>query len=178
MKKIYNFTTDKKEILDVLDERRKFMDDFFMCFHPWGKKKPKIVFTNGCFDLIHSQHINLLNKSKELGFYLIVGINSDKSVKLLKGEDRPIFSEEERAFILSSLEAVDCVIIFDDYSVLDLIKFIKPDIMTKGDDYNVNQLGDVGGEFVKTYDGKLELIPTKRGMSTSDIINKIVKIYK
>ena len=178
MKKIYNFTTDKKEILEVLDVRRKFVNYFFMCFHPWSKKKAKIVFTNGCFDLIHSQHVNLLNKSKELGFYLVVGVNSDKSVKLLKGEDRPIFNEDDRAFILSSLEAVDCVIIFDDYSVLDLIKFIKPDIITKGDDYQINQLNNVGGEFVKEYGGKLEIIPTKKVMATSDIINIIIKIYK
>jgi rfaE bifunctional protein nucleotidyltransferase chain/domain len=178
MKKIFNFTTDKEEILEELVSQRKFIEQFFMWYLPFGKKKSKIVFTNGCFDLIHPQHVNLLNKSKELGCYLIVGMNSDKSVKLLKGEDRPIFNEEDRAYMLSNLVAVDCVIIFDDHSVLDLIKFIKPDVMTKGDDYNVNQLEDVGGNFVKEYGGKIELVPTKKGLATSDIINKIIKLQK
>jgi D-beta-D-heptose 7-phosphate kinase/D-beta-D-heptose 1-phosphate adenosyltransferase len=160
MKRIFNFTTDKEEI-------KKLVED-----HQWWEHR-KIVFTNGCFDLIHSQHVNLIDESKKLGDYLIVGMNSDKSVKLLKGEGRPIIGEEDRAQMLSSLRSVDYVVIFDEFSVLDLIKFIKPDIITKGDDYKVDDLNDVGGSFVKTYGGKLELVPTRKGSSTSDIINKI-----
>ena len=159
MKQIYNFTTEKEEIFELLVKLR------------WFKKS--IVFTNGCFDLLHSQHINLLDESKKLGDYLIVGMNSDKSVKLLKGESRPIIGEEDRSQMLASMRSVDYVIIFDDYSVLDLIKYLKPDIITKGDDYKVDQLNDVGGEFIKSYGGKLELIPTRKGSQTSDIIKKI-----
>ena len=156
MKRIFNFTTDKEEILNLVIGHHK-----------------KIVFTNGCFDLLHSQHINLLNESKKLGDILIVGMNSDKSVKLLKGENRPIIGEEDRSQMLSSMRSVDYVIIFDEYSVLDLIKYLKPDIITKGDDYKSEQLNDMGGDYVKLYGGKLGLIPTRKGSSTSDIINKI-----
>lgn len=160
MKRIFNFTTDKEEIKNLV------------VGHQWWEHK-KIVFTNGCFDLLHSQHINLLNESKKLGDFLIVGMNSDKSVKLLKGDSRPIIGEDDRSQMLASIRSVDYVIIFDEFSVLDLIKFICPDIITKGNDYKVDELDDVGGLFIKTYGGKLELIPTRKGSQTSDIINKI-----
>jgi len=164
MKKIYNFTTDKDEISELLYNLR------------WTNKK--IVFTNGCFDLTHSIHINLLNESKKIGDVLIVGINSDKSVKLLKGEDRPIINEIDRTYVLSNIISVDYVIVFDEYSVEELIKFTNPDIITKGDDYNVNDLDDVGGKHMRDNNKRIELIPTRDGLRTSDIINKIIKIYK
>lgn len=161
MKRIFNFTTDREEINELVGKHIK------------KDHNKKVVFTNGCFDLLHSQHINLLNESKKLGDFLIVGMNSDKSVKLLKGDSRPIIGEDDRAQMLASMRSVDYVIIFDDYSVLDLIKYFKPDIITKGDDYKEEQLNDVGGNYVKLYGGKLVLVPTRKGSQTSDIINKI-----
>jgi rfaE bifunctional protein nucleotidyltransferase chain/domain len=166
MKKIFNFTTEKLEITKLLHKLEKV------------DKVKSIVFTNGCFDLTHSIHVNLLNESKKLGDILIVGMNSDESVKQLKGDDRPIICENDRAFVLSNLISVDYIIIFDEVSVLDLIKFINPDIITKGDDYNVNDLNDVGGKYMKENNKRIELIVTRNGLRTSDIINKIIKTYK
>ena len=160
-KKIYNFTTDKKEISELIDIL-------------W--KDHSVVFTNGCFDLIHADHIHIINKSKKLGDILIVGMNSDKSVKLLKGSNRPIVNESDRAFILLSLASVDYLIIFDEYSVAELIEFIKPDIITKGSDYKVEQLESVGGKFMVENGKRVKLIPIRGSVSTSDLISKILKL--
>jgi rfaE bifunctional protein nucleotidyltransferase chain/domain len=160
-KVIYNFETEKEEISQLLYELRD----------------KKIIFTNGCFDLIHTNHINLLSKSKDLGDVLIVGVNSDHSVKLLKGDDRPIVSESSRVYTLSGLRSVDYIILFDDYSVDSLVRFIKPDIITKGGDYTVDQLDNVGGTFMKESGGKTIIISNREEMSTSDLISKILKIY-
>jgi D-beta-D-heptose 7-phosphate kinase/D-beta-D-heptose 1-phosphate adenosyltransferase len=132
-----------------------------------------IVFTNGCFDILHSGHASLLNESRDLGEALIVGLNSDESVRLLKGQDRPVNNQDDRAYLLSSMYAVDHVIIFDEYSVLDLIKFIKPDIITKGGDYTPEQLANDGGDFMKEIGGELVIIPITRQTSTTTIIDKI-----
>ena len=162
---IYNFETDKEKIMLMLNEHQY-----------WDPKT--IVFTNGCFDVFHSGHVKLLNESKALGDRLIVGLNSDKSVRMLKGEGRPINNEEERALILDGVGAVDDVIIFNDYSVLDLIKFIKPNIITKGGDYTKRKLEKVGGAFMKEIGGKLIIIPvvkdkTNKKISTSSIIKNL-----
>lgn len=156
---IYNFTKDKEEILEMI-ERHQYWEN-------------KIVFTNGCFDIFHAGHVSLLNESKNFGDILIVGMNSDKSVRLLKGEGRPINGEDDRALIISSICVVDHVIIFDEFSVIDLIKFIKPDIITKGGDYTVEQLSEVGGDFMKEIGGEVKLIPITKETSTTKIIKKI-----
>ncbi len=137
---------------------------------PWGKSK-KIVFTNGCFDIIHAGHISYLNEAKSLGDILIVGLNSDNSVKRLKGEGRPIICEKDRAYVLSSLKPVDYVIIFDEDTPYKLIKEIKPDILVKGGDYEGKDV--VGKDMVESYGGKFILINFLEGKSTSGIINKI-----
>lgn len=127
----------------------------------------KIVFTNGCFDILHKGHVSYLQKAKKLGDILVVGLNSDKSVKALKGEDRPINSQEDRAFLLASLECVDYVIIFDDLTPYELIKSISPQILVKGADYEGKEV--VGHEFAQ----EVKLIDFVEGKSTTDIIKKI-----
>lgn len=126
-----------------------------------------IVFTNGCFDILHKGHVSYLQKAKELGEILVVGLNSDRSVKALKGEDRPINSQEDRAYLLASLECVDFVIIFDELTPYELIKEISPKILVKGADYEGKEV--VGSEFAK----EVRLLEFVQGRSTSNIIKKI-----
>ena len=128
---------------------------------------PKIVFTNGCFDILHRGHVEYLQKAKELGDLLILGLNSDLSVKRLKGENRPINNEEDRAIVLSALECVDFIIIFDEDTPFELLKNLKPDILVKGGDYKLENV--IGKEFAK----ETVLIDFVDGYSTTKIINKI-----
>lgn len=128
---------------------------------------PKIIFTNGCFDILHRGHVEYLQKAKELGDLLILGLNSDLSVKRLKGENRPINNEEDRAIVLSALECVDFIIIFDEDTPFELLKNLKPDILVKGGDYKLENV--IGKEFAK----ETVLIDFVDGYSTTKIINKI-----
>ncbi len=136
-----------------------------------GNKKPVIVFTNGCFDIIHSGHLDLLKEAKSYGDKLIVGLNSDKSISKLKGPDRPIISQSERKKILSALKFVDEVVIFNEENPLKLIKKLKPNILVKGADYTKEQV--IGGKFVESYGGQIKLVKLTKGKSTSNIIDKI-----
>ena len=136
-----------------------------------GSKKQVIVFTNGCFDIIHSGHLDLLKEAKSYGDKLIVGLNSDKSISKLKGSDRPIINQSERKKILSALKFVDEVIIFNEENPLKLIKKLKPNILVKGADYTKEQV--VGGKFVESYGGQIKLVKLTKGKSTSNIIDKI-----
>ena len=136
-----------------------------------GNKEQVIVFTNGCFDIIHSGHLDLLKEARSYGDKLIVGLNSDKSISKLKGPDRPIIGQSERKKILSALKFVDEVIIFNEENPLKLIKKLKPSILVKGADYTKEQV--VGGEFVESYGGQIKLVKLVKGKSTSNIINKI-----
>lgn len=136
-----------------------------------SKTYMKIGFTNGCFDLIHPGHIKLLKESKLECDFLILGVNSDRSVKSNKGNNRPINSELDRAKILKSLKYVDMVIIFDDKTPLNLIKKIKPDILIKGNDYQTDQIA--GADFVKSYGGNIKLVSLVKDKSTTNIISKI-----
>ncbi len=131
----------------------------------------KIAFTNGCFDILHRGHVEYLEKAKEKADVLIVGLNSDESVRLLKGEGRPYVSEGDRAFILSRLEAVDIVCIFNEDTPLELIKKAQPDVLIKGGDYTVDTI--VGREIVESSGGKVLTIPLVTGRSTTSILNKI-----
>ena len=135
-----------------------------------GKSK-KIVFTNGCFDIIHAGHITYLNEAKTLGDILIVGLNSDKSVRRLKGGDRPIVNEKDRAYVLSNLKPVDYVVMFDEDTPYELIKEIKPDVLVKGADYEGKNIA--GSDIVESSGGKTVLINFIEGKSTSGIIKKI-----
>ncbi len=136
----------------------------------------KIVFTNGCFDIIHRGHVEYLNKAKKLGDVLIVGINSDESVKKIKGDKRPIIPLYSRAYILDNLKAVDFVVPFDEETPIELIKIIKPDVHVKGGDYKEEDLPEA--EIVKGYGGEIKIIPLIEGYSTTKIINWILNKYK
>ncbi|MBL7171033.1 MAG: D-glycero-beta-D-manno-heptose 1-phosphate adenylyltransferase [Candidatus Omnitrophica bacterium] len=135
------------------------------------KKGKKIVFTNGCFDILHQGHIKILEAAKSKGDILVVGLNSDKSVRGLKGKGRPIQGEKERARILASLRMVDYVVIFNESTPLRLIKSIKPDVLVKGSDYRNKKV--VGGKEVKEAGGKVYLFPVVKGYSSTDIIKKL-----
>ncbi len=130
-----------------------------------------IVFTNGCFDLLHAGHIQYLQASRALGECLVVGLNSDASVRRLKGDGRPILGEEERAEILSALSCVDYVVVFDEDTPKELIAAVRPDVLTKGADYERADI--VGAELVASWGGRVERIPLVEGRSTSDIVRRI-----
>lgn len=131
----------------------------------------KIVFTNGCFDIIHRGHIEYLNEAKSLGGFLVVGLNSDSSVRKLKGPERPVVNETDRAFVLSSLKAVDAVIIFDEETPYELIKFVRPDFLVKGGDWKKEDI--VGSDVVEGYGGKVISLKFVDSYSTSSFISKI-----
>ncbi len=131
----------------------------------------KIVFTNGCFDILHLGHITYLEEAKAKGDILVVGLNSDDSVKRLKGPERPIKDEKSRASILAALSSVDVVIIFEDDTPISLIKAVQPDILVKGGDYKKEQI--VGADFVERTGGQVVIIPFLEGHSSTDLINKL-----
>jgi len=135
-----------------------------------------IIFTNGCFDIVHAGHIDYMNKAKKLGDVLIVGVNSDTSVKRIKGRTRPIVDLDNRLRLLQGFSVIDYLCVFDDDTPLELIKKVKPNILVKGEDWK--DKGVVGEDFVKTYGGSVELIGLLPGISTSIIIDKILKAYK
>ncbi len=141
----------------------------------------RIVFTNGCFDILHIGHVNYLEQAKALGDTLILALNSDASVRSIKGSPRPIVPQEERAYILASLEVVDYVIIFDEDTPLTLIEDIEPDVLVKGGDWDQETV--VGGASVEKRGGRVVIIPQVRGTetdlsaSTTNMINRIVKRY-
>ena len=137
----------------------------------WRSANKKIVFTNGCFDLIHLGHIEVLARSADLGDILIIGVNTDSSIKELKGNNRPIIEENSRAQQLASLEFVDAVILFNEQTPLELIKVIKPNVITKGGDYNSEQV--VGNEIAVKNNGEVIIIPLTQGYSTTSILDKI-----
>lgn len=135
------------------------------------RKGEKVVFTNGVFDLLHVGHLDYLTKSKKMADLLIVGLNTDSSSRLLKGEGRPLNSETDRAELLTGLKCVDLVVIFPEETPLELIKILKPDFLVKGSDYSTDEI--VGSEFVESYGGKVLSIELKAGYSTSDLIERI-----
>jgi len=135
----------------------------------------KVVFTNGCFDLIHAGHIDYLNKAKALGDILIVGLNTDNSVKRIKGDKRPIINEDERAEIISNLKPVDYVIFFDKETPSELINELVPDILIKGADWKIDEI--VGGETVLANGGEVKTIKFVNDQSTSKIIDLITSRY-
>ncbi len=140
------------------------------------RKKGRIVFTNGCFDLIHIGHISYLRRAKAIGDFLWIGINSDSSVRLIKGNNRPIIAELDRVEILSSFRFVDFITLFNDITPLELIKQIRPDILVKGGDYTEETV--VGSNFVNYISGKTVILPFVKGKSSTLIIEKIRKLYE
>jgi rfaE bifunctional protein nucleotidyltransferase chain/domain len=135
----------------------------------------KIVFTNGCFDILHVGHIRYLTKARKMGDLLIVGLNTDRSVRMIKGDKRPIVSEKERAEVLAALEIVDYVVLFDEPDPLRLIAALKPDILVKGADWSKDEI--VGREVVEKAGGKIARIPLVPGSSSTNVIEKILNAY-
>ncbi|MFN3873512.1 MAG: D-glycero-beta-D-manno-heptose 1-phosphate adenylyltransferase [Ignavibacterium sp.] len=136
----------------------------------------KVVFTNGCFDLIHSGHVDYLVKAKQLGDILIVGLNTDASVRRIKGEKRPILTQDERAFIVSNLKPVDYVTFFDEDTPAEIIADLIPDILVKGADWSIDKI--VGRDVVEASGGEVKTIEFVNDQSTSKIIQTILNRYK
>ena len=137
----------------------------------WRFLGKKIVFTNGCFDLLHLGHIDYLAKAANLGDKLVIGLNSDSSTSLLKGPGRPITDQKSRSFILAAFSFVDAVIVFDEQTPIELIKWIKPDVLVKGSDYNVDQI--IGSDIVLQNGGTVQTLEYLPGYSTTLIEQKI-----
>ena len=140
----------------------------------WQDQGDEVVFTNGCFDILHMGHIDYLEGARELGDHLVIGLNSDASTRRLKGETRPINTEHSRAYLLASLGVVDLVTIFEEDTPADLIKMVVPDILVKGGDYSADSV--VGGDTVREHGGKVVILPFKEGYSTTSIEEKILAL--
>ena len=149
----------------------KTLTDLSKDVYRWKFFGEKVVFTNGCFDILHAGHIESLTQAAALGDVLIVGLNSDASIKRLKGEHRPIQQENNRAILLSSLYMVNAVVIFEEDTPLELIKTILPDVLVKGGDYTPESV--VGAKEVMENGGRVEIIPLVPGLSTTNIEQKL-----
>ena len=137
----------------------------------WKAAGEKVAFTNGCFDILHVGHVDYLEKARATGDRLVVGLNTDASVRRLKGQTRPVVPEHGRSRVVAALGFVDLVVLFDEDTPKSLIEAVKPDILIKGDDYSVENI--VGADFVISRGGKVQTIPLVKGFSTSTIIEKI-----
>ncbi|HAO92655.1 MAG: glycerol-3-phosphate cytidylyltransferase [Deltaproteobacteria bacterium GWC2_56_8] len=139
------------------------------------KKRRKVVFTNGCFDIIHAGHVRYLSKARSLGDVLVLGLNSDSSVHSIKGPTRPIVPEGERAEVLSALSCIDYIVLFSDPTPLKLIEAIEPDILAKGADWAAKDI--VGGEAVRRAGGRIARVTLVKGKSTTNIIKRILELH-
>jgi rfaE bifunctional protein nucleotidyltransferase chain/domain len=138
----------------------------------WRLKDEKIVFSNGCFDIIHRGHVEYLERAKQEGSKLVIGLNSDDSVRRMnKGPGSPFYDQESRAIVISALQFVDAVALFDEDTPLELIKLVKPDVLVKGADYDPETV--VGADFLKTYGGIVKTVPLTEGFSTSALVRRI-----
>lgn len=156
---------------DMLNVEEKIVPREFFAQNDLKLHDRKIVFTNGCFDVLHYGHIRYLLEAKRLGDLLVVGLNSDDSVRRLKGSTRPINGEHERAFVLAALTCVDYVTLFEEDTPDKLIKIVRPDVLVKGGDYTLDQI--VGAEFVQRNGGTVTTIPFVEGFSTTRTIEKL-----
>ena len=195
MKKLLNLDRIKEKIFFYNPEKTTYIDEFnctvddesisayfYLPHNPcedlvndvvvdWKQTGKEIVFTNGCFDIIHRGHIEVLAQTADLGNKLIIGLNSDISIQKLKGKNRPIIEEQSRAILLASLEFVDAVVIFSEDTPLKLISALLPDVLAKGGDYEIETI--VGHEIVQQNGGKVKLVPFLDGFSSTTIIDKI-----
>ncbi len=152
------------------------LNELLILKRSWSKSGKKVVWTNGCFDIMHAGHVEYLQQAKDFGDILVVGMNSDNSVRALKGADRPICSEHHRAQVLAALECVDFVIIFDEKSPVKIIERFQPDIYIKGGDYTIDTIDQIERTVVENYGGKIIILPEVKGISTSILIEKIKKL--
>jgi D-beta-D-heptose 7-phosphate kinase / D-beta-D-heptose 1-phosphate adenosyltransferase len=151
-----------EELTDIVEELKK--------------KGKRVVFTNGCFDLLHAGHVRYLEQARSLGDALIVAVNSDTSVRALKGPRRPILPIDERTEILSGLGCIDYITVFDDPTPLALISLLRPDVLVKGGDWKVDQI--VGKEILESTDGQVAVLPFLEGCSTTRIIETVLERYE
>ncbi|HON58289.1 MAG TPA: D-glycero-beta-D-manno-heptose 1-phosphate adenylyltransferase [Smithella sp.] len=135
----------------------------------------KIAFTNGCFDILHVGHVRYLREAKKTADVLVLALNSDSSVRAIKGEKRPVVGQQERAEIMAALECVDFVTIFSELTPLELIKFLQPDVLIKGGDWPEEKV--VGRDEVKKWGGRVAIIPEVEGKSTTNIVERILNLY-
>lgn len=142
----------------------------------WQAEGSKVVFTNGCFDILHMGHARYLDEAAGLGDKLIIGVNSDRSTRALKGDSRPINTAYARMYLLASLSSSDCVVEFDQETPLDLIAFLQPDILVKGGDYEINDI--VGADLVQENGGSVVTIPFVKGYSTTSIEERIIAMHE
>jgi rfaE bifunctional protein nucleotidyltransferase chain/domain len=136
----------------------------------------KVVFTNGCFDILHAGHTRYLREARKLGDALILALNSDSSVRSIKGPMRPIVPEAERAEVVAALDSVDYVTVFDELTPLELIEFLRPDVIVKGGDWAEKDI--VGAETVRKWGGRVAIMPEIEGASTTNIIDKVLQVYR
>ncbi|OGP49187.1 MAG: glycerol-3-phosphate cytidylyltransferase [Deltaproteobacteria bacterium RBG_13_43_22] len=140
------------------------------------KKRLKIVFTNGCFDLLHVGHVRYLKEARALGDCLIIGLNSDRSVRKIKDPLRPLISEDQRAEVLAALECVDYIVLFDEADPFKLIEEIRPEVLVKGADWSMDKI--IGADLVSSYGGQVRRVELVPSISSSEIINRIISRYK
>ena len=158
--------------LDILKTKIYSLEKLKNQVELWKKSGDKIVFTNGCFDILHRGHIEVLAHTADLGDKLIIGLNSDSSIKSLKGETRPIINEDSRAILLAAFRFVDAIVLFNEDTPINLISILLPDVLAKGGDYEVSTV--VGHELVQNNGGKVILVPFVDGYSSTNIIEKIL----
>lgn len=161
------------DYLDVIKEKIITDETFGPLLTYWRLKDNRIVFTNGCFDILHRGHIEYLSKTASLGDIVLVGLNSDRSVRKIKGSNRPLQDEYSRALVMASLKQVTGVYVFDEETPYNLISRVKPDVLVKGGDYKVEEI--VGADVVKAYGGEVVTIDFLKGYSTSGLIEKLQK---
>jgi D-beta-D-heptose 7-phosphate kinase/D-beta-D-heptose 1-phosphate adenosyltransferase len=157
MKKILSWESLKNEV-----ERRR-------------REGQKIAFTNGCFDILHLGHVRYLREARKTGDFLILALNSDASVRAIKGDKRPLVPQGARAEVVAALEAVDYVTLFDETTPLKLIEYLRPDYLVKGGDWREEDV--VGGGAVRSWGGRVVLIPMVEGTSTTDIVEKVLRVF-
>ncbi len=181
--KVGTSTVSAQEILAEVSRREMGLDhkivsreDLKRLLAQESGGKREVVFTNGCFDLLHVGHVKYLQAARKLGGLLVLGLNSDASIRRLKGDNRPLIGQDERAHILAALHCIDYIVVFDEDTPLELIEAIRPDILVKGGDYTPEAV--VGRDLVESYGGRVELIQFVDGKSTTNIINKILESYQ
>lgn len=157
--------------LELVQQKIYTLENLSRLCNQWKMLSKKVVFTNGCFDIIHRGHNTYLLQAAEFGNRLIVGVNSDHSVRRLKGSTRPIVDEQSRAFNLACHTYIDAVVLFDEDTPLNLIHSLKPDVLVKGGDYTFDTI--VGAQDVIAYGGKVEIIPFLEGYSTTSIVERM-----
>ena len=157
--------------LKTLNSKVYNLDALTTQVEQWKMAGKKVVFTNGCFDIIHRGHIEVLARTADLGDKLVIGLNSDQSIQKLKGKDRPVIDEQSRAILLAALSFIDAIVLFSEDTPLKLISALLPDVLAKGGDYEIETI--VGHEIVQENGGKVELVPFVDGFSSTTIIDKI-----